>query len=137
MTTREEVIAARTAYDRKCSLEGELRDQIGAVTAHIRETAASNSSAAAQGFTQAKKLVDACVVAGRAAGLSETDVRALLKRSDDFLRAHTTERNKFELAREAFWSFTPKLDDGARRRDGSGRFRLHHEIPFGDFQARP
>ncbi|MFY9627650.1 MAG: hypothetical protein WAK03_05780 [Methylocystis sp.] len=107
LTTREEVIAARTAYDRKCSLEGELRDQIGAVTAHIRETAASDSSAAAQGFTQAKKLVDACVVAGRAAGLSETDVRALLKRSDDFLRAHTTERNKFELAREAFWSFTP------------------------------
>ena len=44
---------------------------------------------------------------GKAGRVNETDLRALLKRSDDFLRAHTTERNKFELAREAFWSFTP------------------------------
>ncbi len=107
LTARDDIIAARGSFDKKCSLEGELRDQIGAVAAHIREASATDSSAAAQGFTQAKKLVDACVVAGRAAGLSETDVRTLLKRSDDFLRAHTTERNKFELAREAFWSFTP------------------------------
>jgi hypothetical protein len=107
LTARDEIIAARAVFDKKCSLEGELRDQVGAVAAHIREASATDPGAAAQGFTQAKKLVDACVVAGRAAGLSETDVRALLKRSDDFLRAHTTERNKFELAREAFWSFTP------------------------------
>jgi hypothetical protein len=30
-----------------------------------------------------------------------------LKKSDAYLRTHSSERNKFELAREAFWSFTP------------------------------
>ena len=107
LTARDEMTAARAVFDRKCSLEGELRDEIGAVANHIREASATDPTAAASGFNEAKKLVDACVVAGKPAGLSEADVRALLKRSDDFLRAHTTERNKFELAREAFWSFTP------------------------------
>ncbi len=107
LTARDEVNAARVVFDKKCSLEGELRDEIAAITAHIRESSAADPGAPAAGFAQAKKLVDACVVSARAAGLSENDVRALLKRSDDFLRAHTTERNKFELAREAFWSFTP------------------------------
>ena len=30
-----------------------------------------------------------------------------MKKSDAYLRTHSSERNKFELAREAFWSFTP------------------------------
>lgn len=107
LTARDEMTAARAVFDKKCSLEGELRDEIGVVANHIREASATDPTAAASGFNEAKKRVDACVVAGKAAGLNEADVRALLKRSDDFLRAHTTERNKFELAREAFWSFTP------------------------------
>ncbi len=107
LTARDEMSAARAAFDKKCSLEGELRDEIGAIANHIREASATDPTAAASGFSAAKKLVDACVVAARPAGLNETDVRALLKRSDDFLRAHSSERNKFELAREAFWSFTP------------------------------
>jgi hypothetical protein len=107
LTARDEMTAARAVFDKKCSLEGELRDEIGAIANHIREASAADPGAAARGFNEAKKLVDGCVVAGKPAGLNETDVRALLKRSDDFLRAHTTERNKFELAREAFWSFTP------------------------------
>jgi hypothetical protein len=105
LAAREEVVAARAVFDKKCSLEGELRDEIGKIAAQIRESTAPD--AGARGFAESKKLVDACVISARAAGLSETDVRELLKKSDDFLRGHTTERNKFELAREAFWSFTP------------------------------
>ncbi len=105
LSARDEVLAGRAAFDQKCALEGALRDEIAAITARIH--AASDPAAGANGFTEAKRLVDACVVAGKAAGLTENDVRELLKKSDVFLRAHTTERNKFELAREAFWSFTP------------------------------
>ncbi|MGA8170023.1 MAG: hypothetical protein WB816_04205 [Methylocystis sp.] len=107
LTARDDMSAARAVFDKKCSLEGQLRDEIGAVANHIREASATDPKAAAAGFNEAKTLVDACVVSGKPAGLTETDVRGLLKRSDDFLRAHSTERNKFELAREAFWSFTP------------------------------
>jgi hypothetical protein len=107
LSARDDVIAGRAVFDQKCSLEGALRDDISAITARIRAAPASETAAAATGFTEAKKLVDACVVAGKTAGLNEMDVRGLLKKSDAFLRAHTTERNKFELAREAFWSFTP------------------------------
>jgi predicted nucleic acid-binding Zn-ribbon protein len=107
LSARDEVIAARAAFDRKCGLETGLRDELNAVVVRIRNAPASDKSAAANGFNEAKGLVDACVVAGKAVGLSEDDVRELLKKSDAYLRAHSTERNKFELAREAFWSFTP------------------------------
>ncbi|MGJ0508775.1 MAG: hypothetical protein ACR652_16940 [Methylocystis sp.] len=107
LSARDDTIAARAAFDRKCSLDAGLRDELNAVVARIRAAPASDRAAAANGFNEAKALVDACVVAGKTVGLSEDEVRALLKKSDDFLRAHSTERNKFELAREAFWSFTP------------------------------
>jgi hypothetical protein len=95
------------AFDRKCSLDGGLRDDLNAVVAKIRAAPASDRAAAANGFNAAKTFVDGCVVAGKTVGLTEDDVRELLKKSDAFLRAHSSERNKFELAREAFWSFTP------------------------------
>ncbi|WP_036285857.1 hypothetical protein [Methylocystis sp. ATCC 49242] len=107
LSARDEVIAARAAFDAKCGLETGLRDELSAIVAKIRAAPASDKAAAANGFNAAKGLIDACVVSGKAAGLSEDDVRELLKKSDAFLRAHSTERNKFELAREAFWSFTP------------------------------
>lgn len=107
LSARDEVLTARAAFDRKCGLETELRDELGAIVAKIRNAPASDKAAAANGFNEAKSLVDACVVAGKAVGLTEDDVRELLKKSDAYLRAHSTERNKFELAREAFWSFTP------------------------------
>jgi hypothetical protein len=107
LSARDEIIAARDAFDRKCGLETGLRDELSAIVAKIRAAPASDRSAAANGFNAAKGLIDACVVAGKAAGLSEESVRELLKKSDSFMRAHSTERNKFELAREAFWSFTP------------------------------
>lgn len=107
LAARDEIIAARAAFDQKCALEGALRDEIAAIVAKIHNTQSTDPSAAANGFTQAKKVVDACVVLAKTVGLSETEVRALLKKSDVFLRGHTSERNKFELAREAFLSFTP------------------------------
>lgn len=107
LSARDETIAARASFDAKCSLDGGLRDDLNAVVAKIRSAPASDRGAADTGFNAAKTLVDACVVAGKTVGLTEDDVRALLKKSDAFLRAHSSERNKFELAREAFWSFTP------------------------------
>ncbi|WP_363346550.1 hypothetical protein [Methylocystis echinoides] len=107
LSARDETIAARAAFDVKCNLEGGLRDELNAIVAKIRAAPASDRTAAADGFNAAKGLVDACMVAGKSVGLTDDDVRELLKRSDAYLRAHSTERNKFELAREAFWSFTP------------------------------
>ncbi|MBI1980578.1 MAG: hypothetical protein HYS63_03275 [Methylocystis sp.] len=94
LSARDETIAARAAFDQKCGLE-------------IRAAPASDRAAAANGFNETKTIVDACVVSGKAAGISEDEVRELLKKSDAYLRTHSSERNKFELAREAFWSFTP------------------------------
>ncbi|PPD45140.1 MAG: hypothetical protein CTY15_04980 [Methylocystis sp.] len=107
LSARDEIIAARAAFDQKCGLETGLRDEINAIVARIRAAPASDRAAMANGFNAAKTLVDACVVSGKAIGLSEDEVRELLKKSDAYLRAHSSERNKFELAREAFWSFTP------------------------------
>lgn len=107
LSARDETIAARAAFDQKCGLESGLRDELSAIVARIRAAPASDRAAAANGFNETKTIVDACVVSGKAAGLSEDEVRELLKKSDAYLRTHSSERNKFELAREAFWSFTP------------------------------
>jgi len=107
LSARDEIIAARAAFDQKCALEGGLRDEMSAIVSRIRAAPAADATAAAAGFNEAKKIVDACVVSGKGAGLTEGDVRELLKKSDAFLRAHSMERNKFELAREAFLSLTP------------------------------
>ncbi|MBM3651690.1 MAG: hypothetical protein FJX06_02205 [Alphaproteobacteria bacterium] len=107
LSARDESLAARAAFDQKCGLETGLRDELSAIVAKIRAAPASDKAAAANGFNDAKTLIDACVVSGKAAGLSDDEVRELLKKSDAYLRTHSSERNKFELAREAFWSFTP------------------------------
>jgi hypothetical protein len=107
LSARDEVIAARAAFDKKCGLETGLRDELNAIVAKIRAAPTSDKTAAADGFNAAKGLVDACVVAGKTVGLGEDKVRELLKKSDEYVRSHSTERNKFELAREAVWSFTP------------------------------
>ena len=107
LSARDDILAARAAFDQKCGMETGLRDALTAIVAKIRAAPASDRSAAGTGFNEAKAAVDACVVAGKTVGLTEDDVRELLKKSDAYLRAHSTERNKFELAREAFWSFTP------------------------------
>ncbi len=104
---RDAVLAGRAVFDKKCSLDGELRDSLQEISLRVRNAPEADRTVAATGFNEAKKLVDGCVVAGKAAGLSEADVQTLLKRSDDFLRGHSMERNRFELAREAFLSFTP------------------------------
>jgi hypothetical protein len=107
LSAREDVLTGRANFEQKCSLEGELRDQLTAIALRIRNSTSTDTAAASNGFTEAKKLVDSCVVASKAAGLSELDAQNFLKRSDAFLRGHSMDRNKFELAREAFWSFTP------------------------------
>jgi hypothetical protein len=106
LTARDDVIAARAAFNQKCALDGALRQAMGAITAKIRASA-EGARAGGAGFNEAKQLVDGCVVAGKAAGLSEAEAQALLRRSDQFLQAHSMERNRFELAREAFLKVTP------------------------------
>ncbi len=107
LSAREDARAALAAYDKKCGIEAGLRDELNAIIGKIRAAPASDKNAAAEGFNAAKTVIDSCIVAGKSLGLSDADVRDYLKKSDDFLRAHSSERNKFELAREAFWSFTP------------------------------
>lgn len=107
LSAREDARAALAAYDKKCGIEAGLRDELNAIIGKIRAAPASDRNAAAEGFNAAKTVIDSCIVAGKSLGLSDADVRDYLKKSDDFLRAHSSERNKFELAREAFWSFTP------------------------------
>lgn len=107
LAARDEVIAGRANFDQKCSLDGAIRELIGAIALRIRNAPESDKSAASNGFNEAKRIVDDCVVAGKAAGLPESEVRGLLERSDIFLRTHSMDRNRFELAREAFTSLTP------------------------------
>lgn len=107
LTARDEVIAGRAAFEQKCALDGAIREQLQGISLRIRNAPESDKSAASNGFNEAKQIVDACVVSSKPAGLTEADVQALLKRSDDFSRSHTMDRNRFEMAREAFMSFTP------------------------------
>ena len=106
LTTRDESIAGRAAFERKCSLDGEIRGGMGAIAARIRNAADADTAAAAGGFEDAKKIVDDCIVMAKAAGLTEAEVRSHLERSDIFLRTHSMQRNRFELAREALVGMT-------------------------------
>jgi Skp family chaperone for outer membrane proteins len=107
LVARDEILAGRAAFDQKCSLDGGIRESIGAIALRIRNTAESDRTAASNGFNEAKRIVDDCVVSAKAAGLPESEVQMLLKRSDVYLRTHSMDRNRFELAREAFASLTP------------------------------
>jgi len=106
LAARDEVLAARAVFEQKCALDGELRQSLQAISAKIR-AAAEGARSAGAGFGDAKQVVDACVVSAKAAGLDEAQVQALLKNSDRFLQSHSMERNRFELAREAFLKLTP------------------------------
>lgn len=106
LTARDELTANRATFSEKCSLDGAVRESLTAIAQRIRN-ASEVDTAAPSAFNEAKQLVDACVVGGKAAGLTEADVQGLLKRSNLFVRSHTMERNRFELAREAFLSATP------------------------------
>ena len=105
LAARDEVIAARAAFMQKCALDGELRNDMQAIVARMR--AGGDAASASDGVNEAKQRVDACVVSAKAAGLTETQVQDLLKRSDRFLQTRSLERNRFELAREAFLKLTP------------------------------
>ena len=105
LAARDEVIAARAFFAQKCALDGELRNDMQAIVARMR--AGGDAASASSGVNEAKQRVDACVVAAKAAGLTEAQVQDLLKRSDRFLQTRSLERNRFELAREAFMKLTP------------------------------
>jgi hypothetical protein len=107
LAMRDAMIAGAAEFNQKCSLDGALRDALQAIALRIHNAQEGDKSAATTGFAEAKKLVDSCVVLGKTAGLSEAEVQSLLKRSDAFTRGHSMERNRFELAREAFVSLTP------------------------------
>ncbi|HMK91212.1 MAG TPA: hypothetical protein VK446_16470, partial [Methylocystis sp.] len=104
---RDAAILGRAAFEKTCSLDGELRDKLQQISLRLRNAPESEKASAGGGLSEAKKLVDGCVVMAKAAGLPDADVQALLKRSDAFVRAHSVERNRFELAREAFFSLSP------------------------------
>jgi hypothetical protein len=103
LTARDKVIAGRKEFEQKCSLDGEIGKSISAISDRIR----GDRSGTIDGLSEAKKLVDACIVAARATGLAETDVQKFLKQSDDFVRDNTLEQNRFARAMKAFWQRTP------------------------------
>ncbi len=105
LAARDEVIAARAAFEQKCALDGELRNGMQAIVARMR--AGGDAASASAGVNEAKQLVDGCIFSAKVAGLTETQVQDLLKRSDRFLQTRSLERNRFELAREAFLKMTP------------------------------
>ena len=105
LASRDDVIAARAVFAQKCALDGELRNDMQAIVGRMR--AGGDASSASAGVNEAKQRVDACVVSAKAAGLTEMQVQDLLKRSDRFLQTRSLERNRFELAREAFLKLTP------------------------------
>jgi hypothetical protein len=107
LSARDETLAARVSFDQKCGMETGLRDTFAAIVSKIRAAPASDGATVSAAFNAAKAAIDSCVVAGKTVGLTDENVRELLNVSDAYLRKHSTERNKFELAREAFWSFTP------------------------------
>jgi hypothetical protein len=107
LTARDEMIAGRAAFDQKCALDGAIRSELSAIASRIRTAVAAGKPASSAGFDDAKRLIDDCVVGAKAAGLPEAEVQGLLKRSDIFLRTRSMDRNRFELAREAFMSLTP------------------------------
>ncbi|MBG0808224.1 hypothetical protein IY145_02320 [Methylosinus sp. H3A] len=97
LTTRDETIAGRAAFEHKCSLDGEIRGEMSAIAARIRNAADADTASAAGGFEGAKKIVDDCIVMAKATGLTEAEVRSHLERSGIFLRTHSMQRNRFEL----------------------------------------
>jgi hypothetical protein len=107
LTARDDVIAGRAAFDRTCSLDGAIRGELNAIASRIRAAVAAGKPSISSGFDDAKRLVDDCVVAAKAAGLPEAEVQIFLKKSDMFLRTRSMDRNRFELAREAFVGLTP------------------------------
>jgi uncharacterized protein YecE (DUF72 family) len=107
LSAREDILTARASFNQKCGIETGLRDTFSDIISKIRAAPATDSTAVSSGFNTAKTVIDSCIVSGKSAGLTDEDIRQLLNKSDAYLRAHSTERNKFELAREAFWSFTP------------------------------
>ena len=89
LTARDEVIAGRAAFDQKCSLDGAIRGELNMIASRIRTAVAAGKSASSAGFDDAKRLVDDCVVAAKAAGLPEAEVQSFLKRSDESSCART------------------------------------------------
>ena len=107
LSARDETIAARAAFDKKCGLEGGLRDELSAIVAKIRAAPPSDGPPPPMASTKRRLSSTPASSPARRQGSRRTRCASLLKKSDAYLRTHSSERNKFELAREAFWSFTP------------------------------
>ena len=103
LTARDKVLAGRVEFEKKCSLNGEIGSQLDAIADRIRS---SDKPQEINGLFEAKKLVDACIVAGRATGLWNRESQDYLKKSADFANSNTLDRNRFNIAVEAFWRGT-------------------------------
>ena len=106
LTARDEMTAARAVFDEKCSLEGELRDRIGAVANHFARRPPPTDRGAS-GFNEAKKLCRRLRSRESRLGLNQADVRVLLRAETIISCAPTPRTQQVRTAREAFWSFTP------------------------------
>ena len=105
LTARDGVAEGRAAFAKRCALsEGtDLQLAIRSLTADVRK----QEKGGEQGLDKTSELLKPCIFMAKAAGLSESDVQELLKQQDTFELRNTTRRNKFQLAREGFWSGTP------------------------------
>lgn len=106
LTARDGVTEGRAAFAKRCGLsEGsELQLAIRKLTQSIQKDDAKGGE---QSLDKTGVLLEPCIFMAKAAGISDTDVQELQKQQRTFQLSNTTRRNKFQLAREAFWSGTP------------------------------
>lgn len=100
LTARNDTLRGQADYNKMCRPNGELGPLLADLEAKIR------IQPQIDGLTEAKKLIDRCIVQARSTGLSEDQIQLLLRRSNEFARDNDAGLNKFAKARKAFWAGT-------------------------------
>lgn len=100
LTARNDTLKGQADYNKMCRPNGELGPLLADLEAKIR------AQPKIDGLTEAKKLIDRCIVQARSAGLGEDQIQLHLRKSNEFARENDAGLNKFAKARKAFWAGT-------------------------------
>jgi hypothetical protein len=104
LTARERLLAGRASFAKACAFDGsKLQSDIKKLSKEVRVNTTSPGNA----LLEARDLVLNCIYGAKVSGLSEIQFNTVLQETERFIRSESLERNKFELARSAFWSATP------------------------------
>ena len=101
LDVRASRVIARGEFNIQCRLDGELRKKMDLISGRVR----SNAIAPAASLVEAKQSVDECIAKAGTAGISSQDLQKFYGEATDFVREHTLDRNRFELATESFSKF--------------------------------